>query len=84
MAEIILLNLTGTDRPGITRDLGAILARQPIDRPGALPAQLQGQATARRAGRLGGATVERNPATGARLASRPVLGRGGPPAARRQ
>lgn len=26
MAEVILINLTGPDRPGITRDLGAILA----------------------------------------------------------
>ena len=30
MSEIILLNLTGTDRPGITRDLGEILARHGV------------------------------------------------------
>jgi phosphoserine phosphatase len=30
MAEIILINLTGPDRPGITRDLSAILARHGV------------------------------------------------------
>ena len=30
MAEIILINLTGPDRPGITRDLAAILARHGV------------------------------------------------------
>ncbi|MEZ4279333.1 MAG: phosphoserine phosphatase SerB [Myxococcota bacterium] len=30
MAEIVLINLTGRDRPGITRDLSAILARHGV------------------------------------------------------
>ncbi len=30
MSEVILINLTGADRPGITRDLSAILARHEI------------------------------------------------------
>lgn len=30
MSEIILINLTGADRPGITRDLSAILAEHDI------------------------------------------------------
>jgi phosphoserine phosphatase len=30
VAEVILINLTGPDRPGITRDLGAILARHDV------------------------------------------------------
>ena len=30
MSEVILINLTGVDRPGITRDLSAILAEHEI------------------------------------------------------
>ena len=30
MSEVILINLTGADRPGITRDLSAILARHDV------------------------------------------------------
>ena len=30
MSEVILINLTGPDRPGITRDLSAILARHDV------------------------------------------------------
>jgi phosphoserine phosphatase len=30
MSEVILINLTGSDRPGITRDLSAILARHDV------------------------------------------------------
>ncbi len=30
MSEVILINLTGADRPGITRDLNAILARHDV------------------------------------------------------
>ena len=30
MAEVILINLTGPDRPGITRDLSAILAEHDV------------------------------------------------------
>ncbi|HKK50530.1 MAG TPA: ACT domain-containing protein, partial [Myxococcota bacterium] len=30
MSEVILINLTGPDRPGITRDLSAILASHEV------------------------------------------------------